>query len=76
MNIRSDKIGLRLASALLLHYGEVSVGDIRALPVFSRPEEAEAVIRALINNFKVEIYTKKVASKPIPEWEEIIRLQE
>ncbi len=76
MDIESGGIGLRFASALLLHHGEVSVGDIRALPFFTRPDESEAVIKALLENFKVEIYTKKVASWPIPEWEEIIKLIE
>jgi hypothetical protein len=75
MNIRLNEIGFRFASALLLHRGELSIGDIRALPFFSSPDESEAVIEALLKNFKVERYTKMVASRPIPEWEEIIRLK-
>ena len=76
MNIEASEIGLRFASALLLHRGEISISDIRALPFITHPDESDAVIGALLKNFNVEIYTKKVASHPIPEWEEIIKLTE
>lgn len=76
MKIGTTEIGLKLASALLLHNKEVSLEDIRAMPFFEYPEEAEAVINALLEKFQVEIYAKKVASLPILEWEEIMILRE
>ena len=76
MNIRTDEIGLKVVSALLLHYGELSMTDIRSLPFFVNPHESEAVIQFLLKRYDVEIYTKKVSSYPIPEWEEVIRLKE
>ena len=75
MNIETDKLGLRVATALLLHHGEVSTNDIRSLPFFLNPDEPEAVIQSIIRNYTVEIYMKKVSSAPIPEWEEVIRLK-
>ena len=76
MRIGSTEIGLKLASALLLHNKEISLEDIRAMPFFEYPEEAEAVINVLLDKFEVEIYTKKIGSMPILEWEEIMILKE
>ncbi len=69
------EIGLKLATALLLHNREVSLRDIRAMPFFEHPEEAEAVINALQESYQVEIYAKKVASLPVLEWDEIMILK-
>lgn len=74
MSLCTDRLGLKVASALLLHHGEVSVSDIRSLPFFVSPEEPESVIRAILSNYNVELYTRKVSSEPIPEWEQVIRL--
>ena len=76
MRFRTEDIGLKFASALLLHCGEVSVEDIRAIPFFRSFDESEAVIKALQRRFKVEIYTRKVTAWPIPQWEEVIKLRE
>lgn len=76
MKFRPQDLGLRLASALLMRYGEVSVEDIRAIPLFKNFDESEAVIKALQKLFNVEIYTKKVTAWPILQWEELIRLKE
>lgn len=76
MNPNIQKTVLYLASSLLLQQKEISVEDIRAMPFLRSPDEAEAVVSFLIENFKVEIYLKKVSSQPILEWEEVIRLKE
>lgn len=76
MNIDTKKIAMRLTCALLLQRKEISVEDIKAIPFFMSPDEAEAVISFLRENFNVEVYLKKVSSHPILEWEEIIRLKE
>ena len=75
MNITTERIGVKFASALLLRYGEVSKEDIRAMPFFMSPNEPEAVIRCLLETFDVEVYPRKVSTHPLPEWEEVIRLR-
>ncbi len=76
MKYKTQDLGLRLASALLMHHGEIFVEDIRAMPFFKNLDESEAVIKALQKLFNVEIYTEKVAEWPIPQWKELIRLKE
>ena len=75
MSTTTEKIGVKLASALLLHYGELSIEDIRAMPFLTQPDEAEIVIRRLSEMFNVEIYSKKVSSYPMPEWEKMMRIK-
>lgn len=75
MYISMDQPGFKLVGAILIHRGEISVMDIKAMPFFTRPVEIDAVVKALMKKYDVEIYHKKVASWPIPEWEEIIRLK-
>jgi hypothetical protein len=72
----TQNIGLKLAGALLVYHGELSVNDIRAMPFFSGSDESELVIKALETSFKTERYTRKVTSQPIPQWEDVIRLKE
>lgn len=76
MKFRTQDLGLRFASALLLYHGEVSVEDIRAMPFFENLDESDSVIKALQRMFNVEICTKKVTEWPIPQWRELIRLKE
>ena len=76
MKFRTQDLGLRFASALLLHHGEVAVEDIRAMPFFENLDESESVIEALQRIFNVEICTRKVAEWPIPQWRELIKLKE
>lgn len=75
MNPNIQKTALYLASALLLQKKEISVEDIKSIPFITSSDEAEAVISFLRENFKTEIYLKKISSQPILEWEEIIRLK-
>lgn len=76
MNIDIQKTALRLATALLFQRKELSVEDIKAMPFFISPDEAEAVISFLRRNPNVESYLKKVSSHPIMEWEEILRVKQ
>jgi len=70
-----ENIGFKVASALLLHHGELSVEQIKAMPFFRNSDESKAVIRLLQLKFNVETYTKKVTAQPIPQWEEVMRLK-
>ena len=75
MNLKTELIGFRVAIALLFHYGEISIDTIKALPFFTNTNEPEYVIRSILNNFDTEIYNKKISSKPISEWEKIIKFR-
>jgi len=75
MNVRTEQLVFKLAGALLLQHGELSVKHIRAMPFCTNPNQIDAVIACLMRTFNAEIYQKRVASSPIPEWEEIIRLR-
>jgi len=75
MSTTTEKIGVKLASALLLQYGEISTEHIRAMPFLAEPHEAEKVISNLLKLFDVEVYQRMVSSYPTPEWEEVIRLK-
>jgi hypothetical protein len=72
---RTAEIGCKVAGALLLYNGEISKEDIRSLRFFENYEESEIVIEYILTNFDVEVYTKKITSEPIPQWEEVIRLK-
>lgn len=75
MNAIHSEMGLKFASALLLHHGEISIEDIKAMPFFSDASESEAVIDSLKRTFNVEVYLKRISSEPIPEWEEVIKIK-
>lgn len=76
MNSKTERIGYRVASALLFHYGEIPIDTIKALPFFKNANESECVIQSLLNNINTEIYNKKISSEPISEWEKIIKIRE
>jgi len=76
MNIELEKAGLKIVTALLFRYGEISVESIRALPFLTRPGDSEMIIQTLLELFDVEIYKRKIPSYPIPEWEQVIRLKQ
>jgi len=75
MITNTEEIGIKVASALLLQYGELSIEDIRAIPFLSYPDEVEKVVQQLTQLFNVEIYQKQISTDPIPEWEKIIKLK-
>jgi len=75
MALNTEAIVLKLAGALLVRHGELSIRDIRAMPFFTSPDQAEPVIDYLIRTFDAEVYSKRVASQPLPEWEQVIRLR-
>jgi hypothetical protein len=70
-----ERAGLKLASALLLHYGEISTDDIRAMPFFSKEIKIEPVVGFLLRNFDAEIHLRKIPSKYLQQWEKVVRLR-
>jgi hypothetical protein len=76
VNITTEDLGVKLAGALLLHHGEISMEDIRAMPFLMNPLEAEGVIRSLLEMFDIEISLRKVPSYPLPQWEKVMRIRD
>lgn len=72
--VHYENISVRLAGALLLHRGELSLGEIRALPFIESDEIAAAVANTLSRAFDVERYERR-AGRLSPYWEEVIRLR-
>lgn len=54
-----EKISVRLAGALLLHQGELSLWEIRALPFVESDEIAAALANTLSRAFDVERYQRR-----------------
>jgi len=75
MEMQTERIGLKVASAMLLHLGEISVRDIQAMPFFPNQNQIDGVLEFLMQNFNIEVYSRQISSYPIPEWEKIIRLK-
>jgi len=73
--MENKSIALRLASALLLHNGELSINDIAALPMVEDEEDIFLILSLLLQNFDAEIQQRRVKSSSLPAWEEFITLK-
>jgi len=71
-----ETLALRLAEALLLYKGELSIRDIEALPFLEDPKDAELIAMYLRNKFKARISTLKSQQQEIGGWEDLITLVE
>lgn len=74
-NINPGTIALRLAEALLLNKGEISIKDIEAIPFLDDPKDAELIASYLQRKFKTKIFTHKITEEEISGWEELIKLE-
>ena len=72
MSSRST-IPVRLAAALLLHEGEISFAEIRALPFVEDQSYALAIADILAQRFRVERAERRVAQSD-SQYEDVIRL--
>lgn len=70
-----NSIGTRLAGALLLQKGELSISDIMALPLVEDEEEAALLMSVLLRCFDAEIEQRRVKASIVPAWEEVISLR-
>ena len=66
-------IPTRLAVALLLSRGEISLGEIRALPLVEDEDFALAIADVLARKFKVKRYERQVGRSAL-QFEDVIRL--
>lgn len=72
--MKTSSLPMRLAAALLLQEGELSIGDIRALPFVDDPETARAVATSLMSVFQAEWRQRKTISQGISYWEDYVYL--
>lgn len=63
----------RLAAALLLNRGEISLGEIKALPLVDDDNCALAIADMLAQNFTVDRYERRIGGA-VREFEDVIRL--
>lgn len=73
-NIEIETLALRLAEAMLLHKGEISISDIEAIPFISQPKDAELIAKYLRAKFKTKVSTVRNRQDEINAWEELITL--
>jgi len=66
-------ISIKLATALLLQQGRISISDIRALPFVENRHVVNAIITSLNSAYDLECY---LARNPITErWEDVFRFR-
>jgi hypothetical protein len=75
MELRTEEIGFKIAAALLLHNGEISVSDIKAIPFVTNPDQAKYTVEYLMKTFDARKFSKLVARQPMLEWDEVISLR-
>ena len=71
--VNYSMIPTRLAAALLLKRGEISFGEIRALPLVEDNDFVLAIADVLAQNFEVERY-ERCDDRSASQFEDVIRL--
>ena len=66
----------RIAGSLLQRQRELSIEDIRAIPLVESQEVLSEVVNYLLNEFNAEIVQRSVATEPFLRWERVIRLRD
>lgn len=67
----------RMAGAILLHRGEITISDIKALPLVEDEDivSVEYIASLLLNSFDAERFQRRTHSSGIGSWEEVIVLK-
>ena len=73
--INRAEIAFRLASAILLHNGEVSFSDIGSIPFVNNDEEIENVLALLLKRYKTELASRLISTTPFLITEAVVRLR-
>lgn len=66
----------RLAAAILVKHGEISLGEIRALPLVEDERSVLAIADLLAHNFPVTRFGRWEDDAPSYRFEDVIRLVE
>ena len=72
--LEKKTIALKLAEALLLYKGEISIRDIEAIPLLDDIRDAELIARHLRSKFKTKLTILRTHRGEIDSWEELIKL--
>jgi len=72
--LEKETIALKLAEAMLLYKGEISIKAIEAIPLLDDIRDAELIARYLRSKFKTRITTLRARREGIDSWEELIKL--
>lgn len=75
-SVDKGTLALKLAEALLLYKGKLSIKDIEAIPFLDNPTYAELIVNYLRAKFKTQISAKRIQEKEGGGWEESITLLE
>lgn len=70
----SSTMALKLAEAILLHNGSISLEDVKALPFLEDSRDAELIVSHLKAKFKTKSYLASNQSANLRDWEEILIL--
>ena len=66
------QISVKLAAALLLQRGKISISDIRALPFVENDDAVNFIIASLSHTYRLKRYPYRDANQ---RWEDILRLE-
>ena len=67
------QISVKLAAALLLQRGKISISDIRALPFVENDDAVNFIIESLSHTYRLERYPyRNIANQ---RWEDVLRLE-
>lgn len=71
------EICTRTAGAILLHRGEITISDIKALPLVGDQDikAIEYIASILLHSFNAERFQRKIHGSKIGYWEEVICLK-
>lgn len=69
------RISSRIAGAILLHKGEITLTEISALPFVEDHQTAQEIAAILFRLFDVEKHQRKTSEYDVSFWEEVIKLK-
>ena len=72
----NSTVPTRIAAAILIHHGEISLGEIRALPLVEDEQSVLAIADLLAHNFPVTRLRRWEDGAPSTRFEDVIRLVE
>jgi len=72
--LEEKTIALKIAEALLLYKGEISIKDIEAIPLLDDIRDAELIAKYLRAKFKTKLISSRIQQGETSSWEEVIKL--
>ena len=75
-SVDKTELLFRLAGSLLKEQRELSLEDIRAIPLVETQENLNEVVNYLLTEFNAELIQRSVTKDPFLRWERVIRLRD